>query len=254
MKHKTNFGNWIPVKIIIIPLLLSLIIFCAAILVSNVYVRIIAGAFSTVFLIFSLYFLYAFWLLGRNKRRIQMQFYEALIERLEWDGNGKAIDIGTGNGPVPILLANKYPHAKVTGIDQWVKVWDYSKGICEQNARLEGLSDRVVFSKGSAVNIPYADAEFDAVTSNFVFHTIKADDRKNLIKEALRILKPGGAFAFQDLFSREFYGNIDSLIRDIKSWKLKKVEFIRTSSIFKVPVALRIKFIVGDSGILYGIK
>ncbi len=254
MKHKTNFGNWIPLKIIIIPFILSVTIFCISILVSTVYIRITFSAISIVLFIFSLYFLYAYLLLGRDKGKIQRQFYEALIERLEWDGHGKAIDIGTGNGPVAILLAKKYPHLKVTGIDQWVKVWDYSKSKCEQNTLLEELSGRVSFRRASAVDLPFPDGKFDAVTSNFVFHTIKINDRKILIKEALRILKPGGAFAFQDLFNKEFYGDTDSLIRDIKSWKLKKVEFIKTSVIFKVPVALRIRYIVGESGILYGIK
>jgi ubiquinone/menaquinone biosynthesis C-methylase UbiE len=115
---------------------------------------------------------------------------------LKWNGVGKALDIGTGSGPVAILLAKKYPSSTVKGIDYWGEPWTYSKQKCEANARIEGVSDRVSFLRASAADLPFDEGEFDAVVSNFVFHAIKVKDRTMLIAEALRVLRVGGSFDF----------------------------------------------------------
>ena len=75
-----------------------------------------------------------------------------------------------------------------------------------------------------------------------------------LIREALRVLKKGGNFAFQDLFNEEFYGNIDALLENIREWGLKEVNLVVSSDYIYVPVALRLRHIVGGSKILFGIK
>ena len=115
-----------------------------------------------------------------------------------------------------ILLAKKYPSARVIGIDFWGKPWNYSKEICEENAKIEHVEDRVQFRKVSAVELPFYDDEFDAIISNFVYNAIKVNDRKILIKEALRTLKENGSFAIQDVFNNQFYGDVNKLIIDIK--------------------------------------
>lgn len=253
-QKKLNYGNWIPIKIILIPFILSVILSAILLLINSFYIKVIISAVIVILFIFFLYNLCAFWLLGKKSGKIQRQFYNALLDKLNWDGKGKAIDIVTGNGFLAVLIARNYSQAKVVGIDQWSKLWDYSKSICENNAEIEGVINKVTFKQANAVNLPFADNEFDAVTSNFVFHAIKVEDRKQLVKEALRILKFNGVFAFQDLFNKEFYGNIDLFISEIKKWNLKKVEFIKTSTIFNVPVLLRINHVTGNSGILFGIK
>jgi ubiquinone/menaquinone biosynthesis C-methylase UbiE len=169
-----------------------------------------------------------------------------------WDGRGNALDIGTGSGPVAILLAQKYPSSQVRGIDYWGEPWTYSRQKCERNAEIEGVSNRVSFERANAVNLPFSDGQFDAVLSNYVFHAIRVKDRTQLIAEALRVLREGGAFAFQDLFNDEYYR--EDFLAVVKSWGLSEVNFVESSDYIHVPIALRLKHMTGGSGILFGIK
>ena len=116
------------------------------------------------------------------------------------------------------------------------------------------MADRVSFQRASAVSLPFEDGEYDAMVSNYVFHTIKVESRLSLIKEALRVLKNGGAFAFQDLFNRQFYGDPGPLYEELQTWGLKEMTLVETSDYLYIPVALRINHMMGHSKILYGIK
>jgi precorrin-6B methylase 2 len=64
-----------------------------------------------------------------------------VLSNLNWNGEGKALDIGCGNGALTVKLAKKHPKAQVTGIDYWGKRWEYSKSMCERNAEIGGVSE-----------------------------------------------------------------------------------------------------------------
>jgi len=104
------------------------------------------------------------------------------------------------------------------------------------------------------VSLHFEDGEFDLVTSNFVFHSIKMVNRISLIREALRVLQDGGVFAFQDLFNIQFYGDIDIFYKELQSWGLTKLNLVNTSEFVYIPMAFRTSHMVGNSKILYGIK
>lgn len=135
-----------------------------------------------------------------------------------WAGNGKVLDIGTGLGRVAIGIAKQFPETHVTGVDTWTKRWKLfgmTKAGAERNARIEGVNDsgRCTFQTGSALDLPFADGEFQLVVSAFVFHEIKVSDRIVLLKEAIRVLAHGGVFVICDLFSGSF----------LKTYKVKSV-------------------------------
>jgi ubiquinone/menaquinone biosynthesis C-methylase UbiE len=178
------------------------------------------------------------------------------LDHLDWSGKGLALDIGCGNAPLTIAVAKRFPHAHVTGIDYWSGAWEYSKSVCEKNAKIEGVTDRVKFQKASASSLPFEDGFFDAAVSNLVFHEVKdAKDKRDVIKEALRVVKKGGKFAFQDLFLRKnVYGEIDLLLEAIRNWGIKHVEFADTSKSKLIPRALRLSFMLGTLGVIYGRK
>jgi len=250
--EKPDYGNWAPQKVLIVILFASIGFYLATFLLNN---QIVIGTLKIASLLFLgvfIYLVYVYWLLEKDEKSMQKQFWNLLIEQLKWDGNGKALDIGTGNGPIAILLAKKYPSSLVKGIDYWGEPWTYTKQKCERNAEIMGVSNRVSFEKASAVDLPFSDGEFDAVLSNFVFHAIKFQDRTQLIAEALRVLRDGGSFAFQDLFNDEYYS--EDFLDVINGWGLSQVNFVESSEFINVPMALRFKHMTGGSGILYGIK
>jgi SAM-dependent methyltransferase len=247
---KPEYGNWVSTKLIYGSIAIS-IPFLALSLMSPLFV---VGAIP--FLLSLAYFAYARYMFSQRGRDLQALIRNLVVERLDWDGEGKALDIGCGNAPLAIELAKRYPNAHVTGIDYWGSMWEYSKAVCERNAEVEDVADRMNFQKASAAALPFEDGHFDAAVSNLVFHEVgDVKDKRELIREALRVVKSGGAFAFQDLFLlKQRFGDIDDLVAMIKSWSIKEVAFADTSDSEFIPRALRLPFMVGKIGIIYGKK
>ena len=247
--EKTNYGNWVTKKIIIVPGVVA--IFFAGI--SFISYFFLIG--TIVFIIPCIYFLYAYYKFSAAGGDVQARIRSLVFEYISWNGNGTILDIGCGNGALAIESAKKYREASVTGIDYWGEMWDYSKEVCNRNAEIEGVADRVEFQKANAVSLPFEDGSFDLVLSNFVFHEAGSRDKKEVLKEALRMVKPGGHFVFQDLFLvSRFYGKPDELLETVRSWGIQDVRLTDTSKLDFIPGALRLPFMVGSIGILYGTK
>jgi ubiquinone/menaquinone biosynthesis C-methylase UbiE len=245
-----EYGNWVSTKLIYGSIALSIPFFALS-LVSPLFV---VGAIP--FLLSFAYFAYARYMFSQRGGNLQALIRNLIIERLDWDGKGKALDIGCGNAPLAIELAKRHPNAHVTGIDYWGGMWEYSKAVCERNAGIEGVAGRTTFQKASASALPFDDESFNAAVSNLVFHEVSdVRDKREIIREALRVVKTGGAFAFQDLFLlKRQSGEVDDLVAMIKSWGIKDVAFADTSDSEFIPKALRLPFMVGRIGIIYGKK
>jgi hypothetical protein len=80
-------------------------------------------------------------------------------------------------------------------------------------------------------------------------------DKVSLIKEALRVLKKGGAFALQDLFYIErMFGRPEDLLDTIRGWGIRQVEFVSSKNLSFIPAALKLPFMVGTLGLVKGRK
>ena len=248
--EKPNYGNWVSRRLIYVPGAVGLIFIGLAILAP--FLSVVAA----LFLIVALYFAYARYLFSPHGRNVQDQVRGLILTNLDWNGAGQILDVGCGSASLTIALAKKYPGARVLGIDYWGEQWEYSKKVCEKNAEIEGVAERVTFQKASAAAIPFDDDRFDAIVSNLVFHEVSGvKDKRELIREALRVTRKGGKFALQDLFMwKRIYGEPDELIETIKSWGIKKVEFINTSNSPFIPTILKLPFMVGTIGMIVGEK
>jgi SAM-dependent methyltransferase len=113
---------------------------------------------------------------------------------------GRLLDIGCGSGELIIKIAKAHP-SHYTGVDFWPDEWgQYAKAQAERNARLEGVPG-IDFVHGTASGLPFDDASFARVVSSLTFHEVKdVPDKTAALAEAIRVLKPGGRFAFVDLF------------------------------------------------------
>jgi len=245
-----NYGNWVSRK-----LMYGSAALCALFAgLSLLRPGFMIGA--APFLASLAYFAYARHVFSPRGGDIQAKLWELVLGHLGWNGEGRALDIGCGNGPLTIALAKRHPKARVTGIDSWGKAWDYSKPVCERNAKASGVAERTDFQKASASALPFEDGVFDAAVSNFVFHEVSdTKNKRELIKEALRVIKTGGHFAFQDLFLvKGLYGGIDDLLETIRGWGTAKVSFVDTSASDFIPRALKLPFMVGSIGIIHGTK
>ena len=246
-----EYGNWVSAKLVAVPGILALLLGAGTFFVG--WLGVAAGAFFLI----SAYFTYARFAFSPKGRDIQAKVLNLVLSNLSrWDGDGKVLDIGCGSGALTIEIAKRYPQARLIGVDTWGADWGSSKHVCQRNAEVEGVAERVSFESADAASLPFDDESFDVLVSNFVFHEVRSvRDKRQLLKEALRVLKKDGWFVFQDLFLwRLIYGETDHLLEAIKGWGVETVELVDTSDSAFIPRALKLPFMLGTVGILYGRK
>jgi ubiquinone/menaquinone biosynthesis C-methylase UbiE len=248
--RKPDYGNWVSQRLIIMFLAAGLGFFGF-----TFFLWFLAIPSVLLFLV-SAYFCYARYQFSPQGGKVQDNIRRLVMEHLGWNGQGRALDIGCGNGALAIELAKKFSGARVVSVDFWGKQWEYSKDTCERNAQLEGVAERVSFQKASASALPFEDDYFDAVVSNLVFHEVSdSADKRNVIREALRLVKKGGKYAFQDLFlNKRVYGEPNDLVATIQSWGIRRVDFVKTRDAEFIPLPLKLPFMVGTLSIIAGEK
>lgn len=249
-RGKPDYGNWVSPKLVYILGGMTL----AFLGISLVLPLFLIGAILLFLSFFCLW--YAHNKFSSPEGNIQVKIRNLVLAHIDWGGEGRAIDIGCGNGALAIELAKKYPESCVVGIDYWGRLWDYSQGVCDRNAEIECVAHRVTFHRASAAALPFQDESFNLAVSNFAFHAVKdARDKREVIKEALRVVKKGGSFAFQDLFpSARLYGDVDDLLETIRGWGIAEVHFVNTTNSEFIPKLLKLPFMVGSIGIIHGTK
>lgn len=269
MNKKTNYGNWVSKTMLhTFYLLTAVFILLTGLFFSGLTaswspaltlgLRVIFVLFTVVLAVAAVYFTICHNLFSYDgKEKLQERIVNYVVAHLELPEGGRTLlDIGCGSGVISIKAAKKFPDAAVTGVDYWGKGWDYAKQQCERNAELEGVKERITFQNGDAGNLNFPDAAFDGAISNFVFHEVRTQpDKRQVVKEALRVIKKGGSFSFHDLFlDRSLYGNIDDMLEELRREGITQIQFIPTAEALKVPKILRTKMMIGNIGLLYGVK
>src|SRR5271163_240039 len=107
-------------------------------------------------------------------------------------GGERVLDIGSGIGGPSRFLASRYG-CQVIGIDLTAEFCR----VAEMLTRLTGLTEKVGYRQGNALDLPFEDMSFDVVWSQN--SSMNIADRDRLYSEMHRVLKPGGRLALQEV-------------------------------------------------------
>src|SRR6266852_147131 len=136
---------------------------------------------------------------------------EKLLSNLSWRGDEQVLDVGCGRGLLLIGAARRLTTGKATGIDIW-QTEDLSGNKLEatiENAKREGVEDRVTVKTADMRKMPFPDATFDVIISRAAIHNLyAADDRASAIREITRVLKPGRLAVIDDIRHFRQYGAV----------------------------------------------
>jgi SAM-dependent methyltransferase len=126
------------------------------------------------------------------------------------DKHSRVLDIGCGKGTTSVYLAKKYG-CNVVGLD-------LSRDLVNQATALagrRGLDSKVSFKVADALDMPFADDEFDVTITQALL--ILVGDKKKAIQEAIRVTKPGGDVGWLELSwkkppTKEFLDGVSNVI------------------------------------------
>lgn len=102
------------------------------------------------------------------------------------------VDLATGTGENALLLKENFPHARVLASD----LSEGALGVAQRKASQRKLG--IEYSFQDAAKTSYPSRQADVVAISFALHDLPGEKRKEVMKEALRVLRPGGTFAIYD--------------------------------------------------------
>ena len=170
-----------------------------------------------------------------SSRTAKLPLRDRLLDQLELTGEEKVLDVGCGRGLMLIGAAKRLKSSakgtgggKATGIDNWSPevLSDNSIESAKENAKLEGVTDRVRLEKFDQDRLVYPDNNYDVVMSALAIHNFPdEEDRDRIVRELFRVAKPGGKLLILDT---EHTGRYAEILREsgAKDVALSPVSFL----------------------------
>jgi arsenite methyltransferase len=155
------------------------------------------------------------WFMNWSSRVGKIQARDRIVDALELKGDEKVLDGGCGRGLMAIAIAKKLSKAgKVSAID----VWDPNAlsgnlgDAARENAKAEGVADRVRVESGDMRKLPHPAGNFDLVVSTWAIHHMQDEpDRDQAVRELYRVTKPGGRIVIADT---QYTGRYAQILRE----------------------------------------
>lgn len=192
-RKKPNYGVYDPNSILIL-LILTILLIGIFLIFDNLIVKF--G--SLIFLIASFFFLFP--PIFGSTNFAKMKLGQKIVSIAQPKENDVILDVGTGRGLHAIGFAKTLRKCRVIGVDIWSQTAVSGNRIenALENAKIEGVSDKVEFKNADARNLPFPDKYFDVVVCSFVLHHIGKEWKKAL-KEMIRVLKTNGKIVISEI-------------------------------------------------------
>jgi cyclopropane fatty-acyl-phospholipid synthase-like methyltransferase len=139
---------------------------------------------------------------------------EDLLADLALRPGVKVLDLGCGKGATSVFLARECD-VDVVAFDLWIR-----QDELRSNLEAQGVSDRVSAVNGDVRDLPFEDAEFDAIISVDAFEYFGTDVR--LLPRVLRVLKPAGGIGMTTpaLRTDPYEGSPPAYVTEVFGWEV----------------------------------
>ncbi|MFI6297933.1 class I SAM-dependent methyltransferase [Nonomuraea sp. NPDC050790] len=157
---------------------------------------------GVAFLLGGLYTLASAFSYAYTTRKGKFEVWAGELDDL--DGGERVLDLGCGRGAVLTAAARRLSKGYATGLDRWPS--GNQVAVTRANAEAAGIADRVELVTGDLRALPFRGDSFDAVVSSLALHRIAtAQGRADAVREAYRVLAPGGRMLIADFQRTEEY-------------------------------------------------
>ena len=130
---------------------------------------------------------------------------QAFVDRMaELGAGGIMLDVGSGPGHIPVMMARRFAGAVVVGVDLSAEMLKVAVG----HAR--GV-ERIHYQQADAKRLPFRSSAFDTVFSNSILHHLS--DPRPCLAEMVRVLRPGGVILIRDLFRPVSAAELDRIVQ-----------------------------------------
>ena len=116
-----------------------------------------------------------------------------LVEQARLEKGHRVLDIGCGTATLTILIKRACGNCEVNGLDGDPAILE----VARRKVARSGLNIRLIH--GTAAVLLFPDGAFDRVFTSLVLHHLSLKDRTYVLKEILRVLKPGGELHIAEL-------------------------------------------------------
>jgi ubiquinone/menaquinone biosynthesis C-methylase UbiE len=131
---------------------------------------------------------------AKGDAMLRQSFHRLLQQEISPDPQ-VILDIGCSVGMSSFALQALYPQAQITGID----LSPYFLAVAQYQAQRRNLAQPITWVHAAAEATGFPDASFDLVSAHLVFHELPQSAAVEILREARRVLRPGGHLAIMDM-------------------------------------------------------